>query len=253
LRGAAQAPPRIVNALHSDSSNLWTENGIDLQGKVQDAGSLSLPARTTGAFATIERELSARLVEDSPFILLGGDHSITYPVVKAYSAKFPELEIVHFDAHPDLYDQLGGNRFSHACPFARILEEKLARRLVQIGIRTLNGHQKQQARRWGVEILEMKDLSRWPAVRFHGPVYLSFDLDVLDPAFAPGVSHWEPGGMSVREAVNLLQSLQGQFVGADLVEYNPARDPSGRTAMVCAKLVKELAALLLGPPASPGK
>ena len=245
LRGAAQAPPRIVEALYCDSSNLWTENGTDLQGRVRDQGNLALPAGTPEAFAAIEKGVADQLRREARLILLGGDHSVTYPVVKAFSAKFPDLEILHFDAHPDLYDQLDGNRLSHACPFARVMEGKLARRLVQVGIRTMNQHQREQAQRFGVEVLEMKDLARWPALRFEAPVYLSFDIDVLDPAFVPGISHWEPGGLTVREAVNLLHSLEGRLVGADIVEYNPARDQSGRTAMVCAKLVKEIAARLL--------
>jgi agmatinase len=246
LRGTALAPLRIVEAFYCSSSNLWTENGTDLQGKVRDAGSLQLPSGTPEAFAAIERGVAEQLRQDARLIVLGGDHSITYPVIKAFAAKFPNLGIMHFDAHPDLYDELEGNRFSHACPFARVMEEKLARRMVQAGIRTMSGHQREQARRFGVESLEMKDLARWPKLEFSGPVYVSFDIDVFDPAFAPGVSHWEPGGMSVRQALDVLQSLQGRIVGADVVEYNPARDPSGRSAMVCAKVLKEIAARLLG-------
>lgn len=246
LRGAAQAPPRIVEALYCDSSNLWTENGTDLQSKLRDLGSVALPSGTPAAFAAIESAVADQLRHEAALLVLGGDHSITYPVIKAFAAKFRDLEIMHFDAHPDLYDELGGNRFSHACPFARVMEEKLARRLVQAGIRTMNRHQREQAQRFGVEVLEMKDLETWPKLEFEGPVYLSLDLDVLDPAFAPGISHWEPGGISVREVIHALQSLRGRIVGADLVEYNPERDVSGRTAMVCAKLVKEIAARMLG-------
>ena len=246
LRGAAQAPPRIVDALFCDSSNLWTENGTSLEGKVRDLGGITLPEGSKASFAAIQSAIGEQLRQDGRLILLGGDHSITYPAVRAFAAKFSGLQIMHFDAHPDLYDQLGGNRFSHACPFARIMEEKLAGRLVQAGIRTMNGHQREQAQRFGVEVLEMKDFERWPKLEFDGPVYLSFDMDVLDPAFAPGVSHWEPGGLSVREVVWLLQSLRGYIVGADVVEYNPVRDESGRTAMVCAKVVKEIAARMLG-------
>jgi arginase len=245
LRGTAQAPPRIVEALYCDSSNLWTENGTHLEGKVHDAGSLQLPSGTPASFAAIEQGVAEQLRRDAQLILLGGDHSITYPVIRAFAAKFPDLEIMHFDAHPDLYGELGGNRYSHACPFARVMEEKLARRLVQAGIRTMNGHQREQARRFGAEVLEMKGLGHWPSLEFKGPIYVSFDLDVLDPAFAPGVSHWEPGGMSVREVISALQSLRGRIVGADLVEYNPARDASGRTATVCAKVLKEIAARML--------
>lgn len=246
LRGPAQAPTRIVEALFCDSSNLWTENGADLECKLRDLGCLALPEGTDASFAAIERAVAEQLRQDARLILLGGDHSITYPIVKAFAAKFPGLQILHFDAHPDLYDQLGGNRFSHACPFARIMEEKLASRLVQVGIRTMNGHQRQQAQRFGVEVLEMKDFERWPKLEFDRPLYLSFDLDVLDPAFAPGVSHWEPGGLSVREVLRLLHSLRANLVAADVVEYNPVRDEGGRTAMVCAKVVKEIAAKMLG-------
>jgi arginase len=84
-----------------------------------------------------------------------------------------------------------------------------------------------------------------PAVRVEGPVYLSFDIDVLDPAFVPGISHWEPGGMTVREAVSCLHALRARVVAADIVEFNPVRDNSGRTAMVCAKLLKEIAGKML--------
>ena len=245
LRGTAAAPPRIVEALFCDSSNLWTENGLDLHGRVHDLGSVQLPAGTPAAFAAIEAAVAAQLQPPAPLILLGGDHSITYPVLKAFAAKFPDLEILHFDAHPDLYDELAGNRYSHACPFARVMEEKLAKRMVQLGIRTMTGHQREQAQRFGVEVFEMKDLALWPALTFRGPVYVSFDVDVLDPGFAPGVSHWEPGGLSVREVLNLLHTLDIQLVGADVVEYNPGREGSGRTAMVCAKVVKELAGLML--------
>ena len=89
-------------------------------------------------------------------------------------------------------------------------------------------------------MIEMKDLERVNTISFDGPVYLSLDLDCLDPAFAPGVSHYEPGGMSTREAIGLIQNCSGRIIGADIVEYNPERDPQGITAMVAAKLLKEI-------------
>ncbi len=171
---------------------------------------------------------------------LGGDHSITYPIVKAVARRHPELTIFHFDAHPDLYDEFEGNRLSHACPFARIMEAGLAKRLVQVGIRTINRHQREQAQRFGVEVVEMRALPAYEKLKASGPVYLTFDMDVLDPAFAPGVSHREPGGMSVREAIAHLHAIEGEIVGADLVEYNPVQDVAGLTATVAAKMVKEI-------------
>ena len=173
-------------------------------------------------------------------VSLGGDHSITFPIIKAVAKKYPKLTIFHFDAHPDLYDEFEGNRWSHACPFARIMESGLAKRLVQIGIRTINGHQREQAKRFGVEVIEMRHLPAYARLKAAGPVYISFDMDVLDPAYAPGISHREPGGMSAREAIAHLHAVDGEIVGADVVEYNPVRDVSGMTAMVAAKILKEI-------------
>src|SRR5262249_60295488 len=139
----------------------------------------------------------------------------------------------------------GGSKHSHACPFARIMEEGLARRLVQVGIRTMTGHQADQAAKFGVEVINIGELQRFGALKLDGPLYISFDVDVLDPAFAPGVSHYEPGGMSVREVLTCIQSLGTLVVGADIVEYNPARDRYTQTAMVCAKVLKEIAARMM--------
>jgi agmatinase len=240
LRGASAAPPLIREALHCDASNRWTETGVDL-GKAEaygDAGDLSLD--DTGAFEAIEAAVHDHLQQGRRPLSLGGDHSITFPILSAYGRRFHDLTVIHFDAHPDLYDDYEGNPHSHASPFARIMENKLAKRLIQIGIRTLNPHQRQQAQRFGVELFEMKKMPTFDQLKTWCPVYVSFDLDVLDPAFAPGVSHREPGGMSVREVLTYLHAICGTIVGADIVEYNPARDVSGLTATVAGKLAKEI-------------
>ncbi|CAN5183840.1 agmatinase [soil metagenome] len=246
LRGAADAPPRIREALRSDEGKLWTESGMDLgtEGLFFDAGDVT-PQPGENAATAIEREVTRVLERGLPLISLGGDHSITYPVVRALRRRHPRLSILHFDAHPDLYDELGGDRYSHACPFARIMEEGLAERLVQVGIRATTGHQREQAQRFGVEVVAMSDWRDDLVLAFDGPLYISLDIDALDPAFAPGVSHPEPGGFSTRQVVDALRRLEARVVGADLVEYNPARDPLGLTAVVCAKLLKELAAKML--------
>jgi arginase family enzyme len=157
----------------------------------------------------------------------------------------PGVTLVQFDAHPDLYDEFEGNRYSHACPFARILEERLVGRLVQVGIRTMNGHQRAQAHKFGVEVIDMRAWSAGDRPAVSGPVYVSLDMDVFDPAFAPGVSHREPGGLSVRDVLSVLETFAGALIGADVVEYNPSQDIAGITAPVCAKLVKELASHML--------
>jgi len=125
------------------------------------------------------------------------------------------------------------------------MENKLATRLVQVGIRTMNGHQRQQAKRFGVEVIDMKNIKNAENIVFDGPVYLSLDLDCLDPAFAPGVSHHEPGGLSTRQLLEIIQNFSGQLVGADIVEYNPNRDINGVTGMVTAKLLKEILSKML--------
>jgi arginase len=246
MRGPALAPGRIREALFSRSANMWAENGIDLGKNNRWHLLTDLSFLDKGnEFQEIECQTDAHLINGLRVISLGGDHSITYPLIRAYAKKYEKLSIFHLDAHPDLYDELDGNRHSHACPFARIMEEFPKTRLVQSGIRTANGHQREQAARFGVEMIEMKELTGREQPEFNGPVYLSLDLDCLDPAFAPGVSHFEPGGMTTREVLNIIQKLTGQLVGADIVEYNPERDPQGITGMVAAKLLKEILGKML--------
>ena len=246
LRGAAGAPPLIRAAMRSPASNLSTESGLDLGSdtRFRDAGDLVIPPGDAGLSA-IERGIAAIVATGARILALGGDHAISYPVVRAQAARYPGLTLVHFDAHPDLYDEFAGDRLSHACPFARIMEEKLVSRLVQIGIRTLNAPQRAQVERFGVELVEMKDFRPDLVVEAEGPIYVSVDLDGLDPAFAPGVSHPEPGGLSTRDVIGVVQRLRGRVVGADVVELNPLRDAGGITAAVAAKLAKELAARML--------
>jgi len=241
LRGPADAPPHIRRALESPSSNSWSESMIDLGAStLDDWGDISIDEADVRG--SIERGVADLLSAGRWPIVLGGDHSISYPVLKAVRARHPRLTILHLDAHADLYDEFEGDRYSHACPFARIMEEQLADRLVQVGIRTLTGHQREQAQRFGVEIIDMRAWSAGTRPAVAGPVYLSLDLDVLDPAYAPGVSHWEPGGLSTRDVIGVVQDIGGQLIGADVGEYNPVRDSAGVTGMVAAKLVKEIAA-----------
>jgi arginase len=252
LRGPAAAPPLIRAALDSDSNNGWSESLIDLRdpGLVGDAGDVDVGG-PDDVRPRIESAVAAILDHGGRPLCLGGDHSVTYPVVRALRRHFPRLALLHLDAHPDLYDSLDGDRYSHACPFARIMEEGLVDRLVQIGIRTMNGHQRAQAERFGVEVTAMRDWDDRHTLTFDQPLYVSVDLDVLDPAFAPGVSHREPGGLSVREVIRILQRMRADIVGADVVEFNPTVDPVGITAWVAAKIVRELTARMLdAPPAS---
>jgi agmatinase len=241
LRGAAAAPPLVRQALFSPSSNTWTESLVDIgaPGRLADAGDLVLP-ESDAAMGLIEDAIRRVILDGGTPLALGGDHAVTYPILRAVGPHYPGLTIVHIDAHPDLYDEFDGRRYSHACPFARIMEDGLAARLVQVGIRARNGHQHEQARRLGVETIDMQAWAAGERPGSAGPLYLSIDLDGLDPAFAPGVSHREPGGLSVRDVIGLVHALAGPLVGADVVEFNPGQDPLGVTAQVAAKIVKEL-------------
>jgi arginase len=244
LRGAAAGPAAIRAALASDHSNLASESGLELGTDIafEDAGDLTLaedrddPLRIGAAIAEAVRAGAVP-------ISLGGDHMVTGPIVAALAAVHGPLNILHFDAHPDLYDDYEGDPLSHASPFARIMEAGHARRLVQFGIRTLNAHCRAQAERFGVEMVEMRDFAPERVPIPEAPLYVSIDLDGFDPAFAPGVAHHEPGGPSSREFLQVLHRVPAGIVGADIVELNPARDVNGVTATLAAKLVKELAAL----------
>jgi arginase len=240
-RGAAAAPSVIRSAFHSTSANAWSEAGLELVegNSFADAGDIRLPG-SGEARALIEAAIRKIVARHDRPVSLGGDHSVTYPILRAVGSAYPELTILQIDAHPDLHDCFEGDRYSHACPFARILEERLATRLVQVGIRTATGHQREQAKRFGVEVIDMRAFDAGTRPTIDGPVYVSIDLDGLDPAFAPGVSHCEPGGLTVRNVIDVIQRLPGPIVGADIVELNPSRDPSGVTAMVAAKLLREL-------------
>lgn len=244
LRGPAKAPPLIRAALFSDMGNPAAECGLELGAGIDLVDHGDLPIDETPADdARITEGVARILAESAVPLILGGDHAITFPAFRAVAAAFGPVNILHFDAHADIYDDFAGNPRSHASPFARIMERGLAKRLVQVGIRTLNAHPCAQVERFGVEVIPMRGFRTEHVPVLEGPTYISFDLDGLDPAFAPGVSHHEPGGISVREALDVLARQSAPIVGADIVEYNPDRDINGMTAAVAAKLVKEIAAL----------
>jgi len=247
-RGPADAPAAIREALWSPSANAWSELGVNIgaEGAITDAGDLELAGCSAASSRrTIEHGIARLLSMGARPVSLGGDHSVTYPVLRAVRPHAPSLTILHVDAHADLYDEFEGDRYSHACPFARIMEDELADRLIQVGVRTMTGHQRAQARRFGVEVIEMRSIQGDLRVPLNTPVYVSIDVDALDPAFAPGVSHREPGGLSVRQLLSLLQGIEAPIVAADVVELNPRNDPTGASAMVAGKVVRELLGVML--------
>ena len=240
-RGPAIAPAAIRAALSSDRGNASTESGLEIGIDIDlvDKGDLPL---TDSDVAADDRSIADAVAAASVPLFLGGDHAVTYPIVQALAARHGPVNILHFDAHPDLYANFEGNPRSHASPFARIMEGGHARRLVQVGIRTLTRHCREQAEKHGVEILPMAgfDVRQLPVLE--GPLYISVDLDGIDPSESPGVSHPEPGGLRLREVLAAIHKQTAPIVGADVVELNPHRDIGGVTAILAAKLVRELAA-----------
>lgn len=245
-RGAAQAPDAIRAAMFSDRGNMSCENGreIGVDIHIDDQGNLPLTESTQTDDKLIADAVSSALQAGAIPILLGGDHAVTVPVLQSIHAHYGPVTILHFDAHPDTYHNFDGNPRSHASPFARIMEAGLAKRLVQIGIRTLTRHCREQADRFGIETIDMRDFRPENVPALFGPVYISLDLDGIDPAYAPGVSHPEPGGLSVRDVLAVLDRVQAPVIGADIVELNPARDIQDITAILAAKFVREIAALI---------
>lgn len=245
LKGPSLAPARIRLMEKEGSANCFSESGLEvIDGKThQDAGDLIFnDSDPEKVFNLIKETVSGHLKNKNKVFSFGGDHFVSWPIIEAFSEQFEKLNILHLDAHADLYENFDNNPYSHASPFARIMESGNINSLTQVGIRTLNNHQRNQAERYKINQVEMKNFSLNFIHQLKGPLYISLDLDVLDPAFAPGISHHEPGGLTTRELIQIIQSINVEIVGADIVEYNPVRDVHNMTAMVAYKLFKELVA-----------
>ena len=245
-RGAAAGPAAIRAALWSDRGNMASELGPEIRADIvlTDDGDLPLTEDTPRDDAAIRRYVAMTHEDGEVPLALGGDHAVSFPLVAAAATSFGPVNILHIDAHPDLYDDFSGNPRSHASPFARICEAGHAARLVQVGIRTLTAHCREQAARFGVEIVPMAGFAPDRVPVLAGPLYISIDIDGIDPSEAPGVAHPEPGGLTVREVLAILARQTAPIVGADIVEHHPGRDVGGITAILGAKLVRELAALI---------
>jgi agmatinase len=241
-RGAAAGPQAIRRAWqrYAEFGNAGTERGLELgtDFTYTDRGDVAID-ETAADHERIVAAASAAAAA-GPVLAIGGDHSVTWPLVEGLARAHGPLNLLHFDAHPDLYDDYEGNPRSHASPFARIMERGLARRLVQVGVRTWNRHNRQQAERFGVEVIDWEVFTPAAVPIPSPPLYVTIDLDALDPAFAPGVSHPEPAGLTVRDIVQVLHRIPAPLIGADVVELNPENDAGDATAIVAVKLIKEL-------------
>lgn len=253
MKGPAEAPPLIRQKFYCDAYSDFSESGIETAAKdrIQDHGDIHFGDTSVDPWALIEETVMGAMESGDPLVCLGGDHAITHPVMRAVRRRNPKLTILHIDAHPDIYHVYQGNMRSHACPFARIMEERLADRLIQVGLRSVAAHHREQFRRFGVETFEAGRCDEDLQFDLSTPVYISIDMDGLDPAYAPGVSHREPGGLTPRQVINWIHQIKQPIVAADIVEYNPRCDISEMTAIVAAKLLKEVAGMMVKNAPSP--
>jgi agmatinase len=227
--------------------------GVDIGGLESDVGDW-IPS---GSWEDTREDYRARaegiLAGEAVPFFAGGDHAVTLPLVEALAILDEPVHVVQLDAHPDLYPEFDGDRWSHACVGARVLEMEHVASLTQIGIRTLNHPQLEVARRHAgrLTILEARDAPFRPSDLSHIPkgaaVYLTVDLDAFDPAYAPGVSHPVPGGISPRQALGLIQAATWRLVGMDAVEVNPSADLGDRTAVLAARLMHEAMGRVVEP------
>ena len=217
---------------------------------IADYGDLAFDYANVPAFPdTLEAHIAGILATETATVTLGGDHSITLPILKAYAAKYGPMSVIHFDAHTDTWADDDFNRIDHGTFMYKAVKLGLVdpARSVQIGIRTDNPDT------LGFNIIDARELHRIgpeaaaakarEIVRGH-PVYLSFDIDALDPAFAPGTGTPVWGGLSSHQAAVCLRELAGiNLVGGDIVEVSPPFDTTGATAIAGAHVATELLCL----------
>ena len=228
--------------------------------RVADVGDVPFEASHVPDLAALEIESFFREIHEAGALPLtaGGNHSITYPIFCAISSSDAPIGMVHIDAHTDTWDSWQGNKFNHGAPFRRAVESGVLdpSRTIQIGIRgPQNVHDG-----WnfslnnGMRVIFIEEFSDLgvdgvvaEALRVvgSGPTYISFDIDSLDPAYAPGTGTPEIGGITTIEAQKLLRGLRGlNLIGGDVVEVSPPFDQSGNTALVGATIMFEILCLL---------
>ncbi len=223
--------------------------------RVADYGDVDVvPISIEGTFAAIERETNQLVAAGVIPISVGGDHSITLPILRSLARRHGRVGLIHFDAHPDTWDEYFGSKYFHGTTFRRAVEENLidGQRVVQIGIRgpLYGADDFDFHREHGLEAIRIETVKErgtaWVVERLRrlagGPVYCSFDIDAVDPAYAPATGTPEVGGLTSFEALSLVRGLRGlDLVGADVVEVSPPFDGPGQiTSLLAANLLFEL-------------
>jgi len=237
------------------------EVGIRERLRARDVGDVNInPFDYDETFRQIEDRISALQSRGAAVVSLGGDHSILLPILRATSKKYPKLTLIQFDAHTDTSEGTSsGNKFHHGTSVRNVIEEGLipGNRIFQIGIRGSIGSAiyNDYATQSKINILHMQGfhdperrgafLERLREVAGSGPCYLTFDIDGVDPAFAPGTGTPVVGGLTSFEALDMMRSFRGlEFIGGDVVEVAPAYDRSEITSLLAASIALEIAALI---------
>lgn len=208
-----------------------------------DLGDMALPFGNVDKSLQIIEQVARKLSSDGKFVIyLGGEHLISWPLIKVYAETYPDLAVFHFDAHADLRQNYLGEINSHATVMRRVCEKIGGKNLYQFGIRSGERDEYEYAQANTNIFINrlLEPLAEVVKSLGQRPVYITLDIDVVDPAFAPGTGTPEPGGCSSKdiiEAVVMMSSLN--VVGMDLVEISPVNDRSDRTAILGAKLVRE--------------
>ncbi|HHY34724.1 MAG TPA: agmatinase [Firmicutes bacterium] len=213
-----------------------------------DAGDLVLPmGNVEEALEVIKRAAGEILSRDKNFLALGGEHLITLPLVEAVAQRHPELVVIHLDAHADLRSRFTGTRYSHGTVMRRVAELLGPGRVYQLGVRSADRGELEETRGLTeIHFYKVLEPLRTVVSKLDSrPVYLTVDIDVVDPAFAPGTGVPEPGGITSQELLDAVASLQGtNVIAADLVEVAPAYDSTGQTGLLAASIVRECLLLL---------
>jgi agmatinase len=260
-RGASSAPSVIRAATTGKLYNCFTETMVNLQERwsIYDAGDINIVNELSGVYANLLKIIRQVPKDDRKHLFLGGDHIITYLTIKALrSNSRRNWGLLYFDSHPDLYPNYHGDRYSHACVVRRIIDEGLipSANILEVGIRAATAEQITYAQDQRLKIISTLDIFAKGAqnigfdiLEFFSKkienIYLSIDLDILDPAFAPGVGNPESGGISTRTLVEILHGISTLDISAfDIVELCPPFDPSNITSFSAAKIIKEILGIL---------
>ncbi len=261
-KGAVEGPKYIRHATSGQLYNSFAETGRNIKDtwQILDLGDALIESLDVeGAKNLVLSTLHMYHRQEMRFFFLGGDHLSTYFTFTALkSLQDLRIGLIYIDAHPDLYEQYEGNPYSHACVVKRIINETNIEpeTIIQVGIRSPTPEQVDYANSVGIKTITTKDIAQnGPQTaaetvkslipKYLDGVYLSIDLDVLDPAYAPGVGNPEPAGLTTRELIEFLHGLQGIKIHSfDIVELCPKFDPSGISALAAAKLIKEILGIL---------